>query len=133
MQKQVIPIVFLAVIAAVLLTGQGVLASSTTNKFSITVNCNSGAQAHKQAESSTNNVNINVNCSSTGGTPGTPGTNGKNGLNGTNGTNGKNGVNATVTIVTTGNQTGNTTQGFTTKHFSCSSTAVMVPEHCVTK
>lgn len=70
--------------------------ASTTNNFNITVNCNSGQQAHKhQSSSTTNNVNINVNCSSTGGTPGIPGT---------NGINGKNGSNATITIITTAGQ-----------------------------
>lgn len=130
--QRVIPIVLIAVIAATLLAGQAAMADASKNVFNInnTVNCNSGAQAHKlvHASSSSNtlNLNLNVNCASSGGTPGPAGPPGpvgpagKNGLNGTNGavgapglpglngTNGKNGVNATVTIITT-NSTGNNT------------------------
>ncbi len=86
----------LAITASMLLGGQAALASSSKNTFNITVNCNSGAQAHQQASSSSNNVNINVNCSSSGGTPG------PQGIQGPRGTPGEN---ATVTIVTTTNQT----------------------------
>jgi hypothetical protein len=134
--------------ALVLLTAPAAMASGTTNKINVTVNCNNGTQAHKQMQSSTtNNVNVNVNCASTGGTPGPQGpagANGKNGINGTNGQQGvpgasgppglpgKDGKNATVTFITTSNSTGNGTAAFHTQHFNCNSVASL-PFKCAHK
>jgi hypothetical protein len=101
MMKSIIAMTITALMA-VGMTGSVLAANG--NNFNITVNCNSGTQVHKHqaASTTTNNVNISVNCSSTGGTPGIPGTNGAKGDKGDKGDRGSPGQNATITVITTG-------------------------------